>query len=158
MAIDHEACYAALATRLQTYCAQYIKIPVSRKIISYDQVPQESMPCIFSVATHQSPRVDGPLSAVWTLGAAIVIYARADVDPNASAETEINTLLGRIEAALEKQSDETSMVPGQTQQHWTTLGGTVLFIHPGTIEMELGAQGNQGIAIFPVDMLLMPSL
>lgn len=156
MAIDHEAPFAALASRIQTYCREFISRPVSRRLLSWDQIGQAEKTAIAVVAISHSPGVGGPESAIWTLTAAVVIYSRADADPGSSAEPSLNRVIGSIESALERQSDETVIGPGQQIQRWTTLGGTVVWARPGPVEMEAGSVGNEGLAIMTVEMLPMP--
>lgn len=156
MAIDHEAPYKALAERIQTYCRDYISRPVQRRPLSFDELGQAEQSAIVVLATQQTPRLGGPESAIWTLSAAVMIYARADADPGSSAEPLLNKLIGLVITALERQVDETSMAPGQQVQQWTTLGGKVQWAHPGVIAIVDGAVGNEGIALVPVEMLPAP--
>jgi len=156
MAIDHEAPFAALTERVQLYCRDSLASPVRRRLISWDQIGQAEQAAVCVIATRHSPRVDGPAPAIWTLEASVVIYARADADPSSSAEPILNQLIGKIEAALERQSDETVIGPGQQIQRWTTLGGAVVAAIPGQVEIDDGAQGNEGIAIFAVELLIQP--
>jgi hypothetical protein len=155
MPCDHEAPYAALVDRLQSKCAPYIRRPVGRKILGFDAIPIDQQPCMFVVATHQTPVVSGPMSAPWKLGAVIVIYATATDEPESSAETDINNILTQIDAALGLQPNETAFAsnnPGQFIQHWTTLGGKVRQATPGPVEMMDGADARQGIAVMHVEM------
>ena len=156
MAIDHEAPYAALADRVQVYCRDSLATPVRRRLISWDQIGQAEQAAICVVADTQSPRVDGPASAIWTLNALVVIMARADADPSSSAEPILNKLIGVVESALERQTDETAIGPGQQMQRWTTLGGAVVQAWPVGVEIDDGSQGGEGIAIVHVSMLPMP--
>lgn len=157
MSIDHDAPYAALADRLQTYCRDYLQRPVSRKLISWDQLGQAEQAAICVVGSRHIPKLDGPVPVAWTIEALVVIYARADADPGSSAAFLLNKLIGRVEAALQRQPDETAISPGQQLQAWTTLGGTVLRAHPGPVEIDEGNQTNEGIAVMTVEMLPYPA-
>ena len=158
MAVDHEAPYAALESRLQLYVKDYLAIPVSRKLKSFDQLGQGEHPALFVVATTQTPVVSGPAKAYWNFKALVFVYARGDTDPGASAESALNLIVSKVEAALERQTTEAGLFyPGQQLQHYTTLGGVVQQAIPGNVLIETGAQGNEGIAVMEIDMMVPPA-
>lgn len=157
MSIDHEAPMRALAERVQTYCRDYIARPVSRRQISFDQLGQAEQAAIMVVANSHTAMIDGPAPAQWIINASIVVLARADADPSSSAEPILNKVIGAIESALERQPDETAISPGQQIQRWTTLGGVVQWAQPESVELADGSQGNEGIAVFNVNMLPQPA-
>jgi hypothetical protein len=153
MALDFEAVYAALATRIQTCVGSYINQPVSRRLVSYDQVPMLSQPAVFCVSAGGDPKVDKIMPAIWHLEALVEVYARADEDPGSSAEPMLNIIIGAIASGLERQATETvSVSPGPTFNNWTTLGGLVLWALPGKVTMWCGADGRQGVAQMQIVM------
>jgi len=157
MPIDHEAPLRALAERLQTYCGSYLGRPVTRRLITWDQLGAAEKAAICVVGLVHSPKVGGPEGALWTITAGIYVYARADADPGSSAEPILNELVGKIEAALERQPNEATLGPGQMVQKWSTLGGAVQWAQPSLVEIDDGSQGNEGIALVTVDMLVQAS-
>jgi len=151
MAGDRETALAALAARLQTVVGSLLKIPVSRKLRAWADVDQVDQPALFCVATHDVPSVSPMEPARHTLGAHVVIYARCDADPAVSAEPLLNQLIAAVEDALTPQTGDA------TGYAWTNLGGAVAYAMPGgPIEYESGAQGCQGIAYFPIELVLVP--
>lgn len=157
MAIDHEAPYSALATRLQTYCGGSLARPVARRLVSFDQLGAMEQPSMFCVAAEQEPTSQGPEACYWTLTAEVYICARADTDPNLTAEPMLNFLIGKVEAALERQADESTFGAGPLIQNWTTLGGAVIWAKPSAVASTPGGEGHEGMAIVRVEMLVAPA-
>ena len=159
MPVDREAAYAALAARLTKYLGPFLADPqtVLRVPRASTSVDAGEQPMAFVVATHHVPVIADPLPARWTLHATLVLLAKCPEDQS-TAETVLNAMIMAAEGALQRQSDEDTFSPGQALQTWTTLSGTVLYAQPaGPVEIELGAQSGQGVAYFPIQMVMVPT-
>jgi hypothetical protein len=157
MAVDREAVYAALAARLQAKVRHLLAGDVRRRIPGFSSLTDADQPCLCVIADTSTCALDGPLPAVWTLRALVILYARSGASPSSSAEPTLNAIVRAIEEALERQPDETSIAPGQRDQHWTTLGGTVIWARPGgSVEYDAGHIEEQAIAAFSVELLPIP--
>jgi hypothetical protein len=153
-----ETAYAALAARLQTYCASKLAVAVSRQLKTYDDIRADMQPYMMCVAESMVQDNVDPVGSAWTLRSGIVIYVRADSDPYASAETAMNDIVDAVLASLKVQSGEVMMMPGQ-RQAWTTLGGVVMWARPDNeIRYCIGEAGqHQGIVTMGVEMCLYPT-
>lgn len=153
MAINRDQFYAALLARMQAKTAfkRY-----DRRALDFTQVNDQ--PALLVLEGDQEAMHGGPsLPTVWKLDAILVIYARTTElkTPGKS----LNDLIDSVEAALERQPGEAGGNPftGTADQQYTTLGGLVrrAWIN-GRVQVNPGTEGEQGIAIIPVEMLVQP--
>ena len=160
--IDREGAYVALVSILQTKLGGLLASPVVRKLPSYADLDSIAQPLVAIIAGRDSLPSDGPEPERPTLHAIVVIYARADVDPNATAETTLFGIVGTIDDALNQNAQDlpngSSVSPGQTIQGWTSLGGKALWAKPGgEVLYDSGQTENQGIAQYPIDIVMVPA-
>jgi hypothetical protein len=92
------------------------------------------------------------IPATWTLGATILLYARAS--DSKTPGTILLNLRRAVEAAFERQPGEQKFVPDEV---YTSLGGLVhrAWIS-GPVQFYPGATSEQAIAVVPVSMLWPP--
>ena len=159
MASARETACAALAARMQNTPAVrgLLAQDVTRKLPGYSELNPAAQPCLAVICDSQVATLDGPGLEVWRLNCVIVAFALSSTDAQSTAESQLNDIADAVVVALHRQAGETMVTPGQTVQVWSTLGGTVLWARPGTIKLESGQTEEQGIAIIPVEMVLVPS-
>ena len=162
MAVDREGAMAALVARLQSKVGSSLAVPVKRRLLTYSALGTAEQPCMCVIAEDDSLASDGPEPSKPTMRVAVLIYARADADPTASAETALFAIVGAIDNALRASPadlpDGTILAPGQMVQAWTNLGGKVVWAKPGGIvKYDSGQTEDQGIAEYPIDLLLAPA-
>ena len=151
MPISRDAIYAALFARLQakvTLCKTF-----SRKWLEAMQIGVEQQPALLCLEGHETPRDDPILPPIWTLEAAVVVYARTNDTPTPG--TVLSNILDQIEGALERQNTEGGM-PSHFQ---TTLGlqGVQRAWIAGSVDKEDGAvTGGQGWILVPIHILAIP--
>lgn len=155
MAVDRAAAYAALAARLQAEVRPLLASDVRRKLP--DQIDAVQQPALAVIAESETPANDGPLPALWTLNAVVVIYARCDGYDTSTAEGALADIVRSVEAALERQPDEAMLSWGQQVQAWSTLGGTVLYARPSGIHYTAGQTEDQGVALVSIEMVMQPA-
>jgi hypothetical protein len=151
MALSSEPIFEALFERLQAY-VRGVKT-FERAELDYTQIPDHKQPALVLVEDPFVPeyRSQG-LPPKWTLGATILIYAKAKDKKSPGAI--LLRLRDQVEAALELQAGETKHVPDET---FTSLGGLVKYARiSGPVSFWPGATSDQAIAEIPVSMLWPP--
>lgn len=163
MAIDREAIFDALFTRLAT--VEGIRT-ATRRFRPLDQVEPGEMPLLILTKGGETPKQRRGMPTMWALEATAYVYCRNDADPAAGPSVQLNRLLQSIEAALERTPEELAAlqvdprIPDAAYQdiventQGTTLGG--LCSHAwiaGTIETDEGTLGDQAAAAIPLEML-----
>lgn len=152
MAVNRDSIYAALFARLQAQTAfkQY-----ERRALDFTQV--SAQPALLVLEGDQDVAHASPsLPAIVKLEAFLVIYAKTTEQKTPGKV--LNDLITSIEAALERQPGEAGgTFAGSGDQQYTTLGGLVrrAWIN-GRVQLNPGTEGEQGIAIIPVEMLVQP--
>ena len=144
MAIDREAIYAALLERFRDkVSASYF---TRRDLTSEELTSSAKQPALVLRVTGYSPENNEGCAPIWTLGAAVILYARNSTK-DGTTDAALNDLVGQVEAALELQ-------PGEGGEYQTTLGGLVhrAWIS-GEVELLQGEVSDQAAAIVPVEML-----
>lgn len=151
MAISREAIYAALMARMQAKVPGIVTF--SRKLVDYDQVDATQQPALLVIEGDQNGMASSPsLPMKWTLGAHLILYVRTA--ESATPATPLLNVLDAIEAALERQPGEGNAFSADDQRY-TTLGGLVRHARiAGAVQVQPGAEGEQGIAIVPIEMLV----
>jgi hypothetical protein len=152
MAADREAAYAALAARLQAKVRSLLACDVRRRLPGYGELDPAMQPALCVVAANDTARDDYPLPQLETCQAVAVVFARADADPNASAESTLTVIVREIARALERQPGDWGGFQSQTD-----LGGVVVYARPGAVQYSSGQTEQQGIAQLPIEMMLRPT-
>lgn len=148
MALNRDLYYQALFLRLKDR-VRGIEF-FSRHYADYTQV--QTQPALICVASYNRDEGGIGYPSKWILGATIVIYAKnpKQDDPG---ETVLLNLIDNVESALEIGGD----VAREMGEAQTTLGGLVYRVSvSGTIEIYPGAEGEQGVALIPVEMIATP--
>lgn len=115
-AVDFEAIQQALYDRLRSQIAGLRD--TSRNYLPWDKV--KSQPAMLVVSTHATAQRQSGCPTRWTIGAAVVFYARQPADPARSVETQLHSLVAQADLALRVQPGEfVDDDPG------TNLGGLV---------------------------------
>lgn len=149
-AISRAAAYTALFTRISTMTGVQ---KFSRRVITFDQLSAKHQPAVFVIAGNCTPEVDSSGEpGVWRLAASIYVIAPHDQTGN-GPEVTLLGLVDQIDGLLCLQTTESNIqCRGQAQ---TTLGGAVLKAYvSGSIEVDAGVEGEQGVALVPVEMLM----
>ena len=121
----------------------------SRKPRMFDQVSPSECPAMFlGVGSSEQVGSPGP-RALWRLEFQIYLYVH-DAS-NVGPSSQLNTYLGHIDTAFRASSADLA-VPGASPDH-TTLGGTVLYARPTSIQTDEGSFGDQGVAVVTVEVL-----
>jgi hypothetical protein len=155
MAINRDAIYEALSQRMQTRTTGFQTF--QRKYVDYTQVPAGDQPALIVIEGDQDAMHSSPsLPTKWNLQAILVVYART-TDQVKPGSTLLN-LIDSVEAALERQPGEgTGVFANAQDERFTTLGGLVRRAWiGGRVQVDPGPEGEQGIAIIPVEILVDP--
>lgn len=148
MALASEPIFEALFERLQDRVRDVKTF--SRDELDYSAIPDHKQPALVLIEDDFVPeyRSQG-VPPKWTLGATILIYAKAK-DKKAPGAVLLR-LRDQVEAALEVQPGEKKYVPDET---FTSLGGLVKYARiSGPVNFWPGATSDQAIAEIPVSML-----
>lgn len=150
MAIAREAAYAALYTRLLTMTGVQF---FSRRLKAFDQMSAKHQPAVFLVAGASTPRVDSSgQPEVWLLSASVYVITPPD-QTGTSPEATLLGLVDQIDGLLDLKTTERGAA--MRDQAQTTLGNVVLKAYvSGPIEIDEGLDGEQGIALVPIEMQL----
>ena len=144
-ALNREAIYAALATRLATIS----NLQVFRRLPPSPQAPHPAeQPCAFVPADKEVPRRTARGSSVWTLSTEIILYQRTD-DQGSAPATPLTALVQSIEAALQMKAGDLRIDPSSG----TTLGGLCESCDMGPVQYGEGVEDGQGIAIIPITII-----
>jgi hypothetical protein len=152
MALASEPIFAALFDRLKDKLAGQIQT-FERRDLDYSQIEALGQPALILVEDDFVPSYRGQgIPATWTLGATILLYARAS--DSKTPGTILLNLRDKLEAAFERQPTEQKYVPDEV---YTSLGGLVnrAWIS-GPVQFYPGATSEQAIAVVPVSMLWPP--
>jgi len=149
-AISRAAAYAALYTRILTMTGVQF---FSRRIKTVDQLSAKQQPAVFVIAGSSTPEVNSMgQPGVWRLRADIYVVAPPDQTGTAPEATLLG-LVDQIDGLLLLRTTESR--PSFHDQSETTLGNVVLKAYvSGPIEIDEGLDGEQGVALVPVEMLL----
>ena len=148
MSIAREAAYAALYTRIKTVTGV---LRFSRRLVAWDKLSKAEMPAVMVVPESCARSESSGLDALWTLHASVYVVTPPDQSGD-GAETTLLTIVDRIDAALDKNTESARHYQGQSE---TTLGGAVYKAWiSGEIELDAGLNGEVGVARIPVSMLL----
>lgn len=149
MALDHEACYAALHARLEAKLKPDPFHVVTRRRVDSAQMRQQ--PALQVVETGAVAQVARNLPTIWTLQADAVVFAQPSKGSDAPGAL-LSALLRAVEAALEREPDERPGASGE--QRWTTLGGLVQHAWiSGPIERGYVPETDQAIVFIPIEMV-----
>jgi len=152
MALDREAVWAALFSKLQSSLASNFTT-ISRTHVRPPALAAESQPALFLVQQRESrnPRPSGTGGKIELTGFLIVYFiapeplAESIGAETATGATTLNGLLSVIDDALKPDN----IVVGRN-----TLGGTVHHCWiEGDTDMDTGIHTAQGAAIIPVKIL-----
>jgi hypothetical protein len=139
MALDSEAIFDALTTRLRESLAGTVRSVERRRRPQYTEV---ELPCVV-VADDEGQEAlasapDDP-APIWVLGCDVEVYART-VETDASPTTQLNDLVRAIRTALEfSVADDASALYGGRMEHYTSLGGRVRALAITRVEKGMGA-------------------
>jgi hypothetical protein len=151
MAANREAAYQALFDRLDAFLRQYGSISSSTRRFDHYAVT-ESMPAMLVTANGQRTHTERGLPAILRLSAQVLFYVRCkEGDP--SPETQLNTLVAKVDDALRRQ--RTDPYSQGADDYWTSLNGTCRSCRPtGDVTLEQGIEGGVGEATIGVEMEL----
>lgn len=145
-ALDIDAIYQALFDRLQTELAGDIKL-FTRRAEHFES--SLSQPALLLVASAVTPSQEKGLPPLWRLGAKVLVYVK-QTDGAISPESALLVLLGKIEAALQRKSNEPG---GPDADEWgTSLGGLVSSVSMTGVEMDTGLDSGQGALVVDLAM------
>lgn len=153
-AVDREAIFVALFTKLQTIPGV---VTFSRIFTGFDDIPAGSQPAMFLLKGDEHPTFRRGMPTQWRLDARIILAARVlEADPSVAPSTTLNVLLQAVEQTLYRDPLEgpASGAPFQDNPDMmlgTTLGGLCQSCAiDGDIVTDEGAQGEQGGAMIPI--------
>jgi hypothetical protein len=149
MALDQERIYAALHERLKEKLEGNGFVAVTRERVDASRLKVQPVLQVVEIGGVSTPVRNLP--AVWTLQADAVIYARPEkISPAPGAE--ISQLVRLVEAALERDPEESPGASGETR--WTTLGGLVQHAWiAGSVERAFVKDAEQAIVFVPIEMV-----
>lgn len=148
MALARKAIWDALEARLATVAGLQT---CSQKLVIFTDCPPQDQPALYIQPGSQSAESQPGKPTVWTLNADVMLYVYEESDTGPSGT--LQTLLDRIEAALEAQPGErnpASLRPGNSFA--TTLGGLVAAVRIQSIETDEGALGPQAVAVISIQL------
>lgn len=155
MNTPRETVYAALFAKLFSMQSAVDPLPagtfkmVSRRWQTFDDVPSESMPCLFLNQVGEDPAQSRGLPGKWTLHTHLWIYinSEAQTDQTVIPSQILNPLIDAIENVALAPDDHSKMV--------CTLGGLVSHCWiEGAVETSEGVLGDTEIARIPVGILV----
>lgn len=155
MAVDREAIFAALFTRLQTITgiAYFSRIWQGESELTANA---KQTALIMAKGDERVVQVRGGPPR-WELEVIVIILARVNEgDPYEAASEILNPLLTKLEAVLERQPTEAPSpsavyMNNPDLMYGTTLGGLCTSVRfMGDITVEEGAILNQAVAIAPL--------
>jgi hypothetical protein len=150
MAVDMEAIWDALATRLQANASGFVTITRRRKQFAIEELPA----LIVTDDSGDETVIDaGSPEPQWRITGNIVVVAKtqpADVDEKPAAA--LNDLVKSVRAALERQ---TSDAIGMGLSYYTDLDGAIDSL--AIVKVEKGVLDNQSVADITVEMETNPA-
>ena len=137
---SRETIYAALFSLLSASAGFNT---TSRRLVVWDDVPQDLQPALFQNQKKEIPTGQPGLNQVWTLTVDIFIYAHNMGDKSTAPSTIINPLIDAVQNAIAPD-------PVTNKQ---TLGGLVQHAGiEGSIVTDEGVLGDQAVAIIPISI------
>lgn len=159
MAVDREALFVALFTRLQTNVGSLVA-SYSRRMAAWDDKPPAVQPALLLLKGEERMERTPGAPLIWHLMATILVYAKDDGTGSAVIDTVLNNILTAIESAMEMQPDELTaggamyLARPNFPPAATTLGGLCLGCElTGTTKTYLGTQGHDGMLELDVEIV-----
>lgn len=128
----------------------------SRAFLSFDDIPQSEQPALLVVEYKGGAirNANPGLPPVWSQHAMVILLVRDSAPSrNQTVETALHAMIGQVETALARQSNESSSLP---DSYGTTLGGVVMRCWVTDYEIHHGAGAGQAAASVTVEMLAVP--
>lgn len=143
--LDRDAILAALFERLKDRLAGSVK-DFTRRLTSYHNTPRQPALCLIS--ERHNAVADGGAPPIWTMTAEVMLYLET-TEKDDSPETQINALVAQVEAALERQPDESRPAWGGDDNE-TSLGGLCSSCHVTSVEVAQGVESGQAEALISI--------
>lgn len=153
MITAREPIYVALRALLDAVTFQPLatgdttwKLPVSRRLKTWDSMSAAEQPCCFLTAHSEEDAYSSQLTpSKTTITGDLFVYFKTGADPTSVPASDLNLILDGIDAALKP-----SVVTGKQ-----TLGGLVSHCRrEGKVLLDPGDLDGQGLAIIPIKIFV----
>lgn len=138
--LDRDAILEALLARLQDGLAGEVKL-FTRRLTTYLNTPLQ--PALVLLSERHSATTELGMPPIWRIAAEVLIYLET-MEADASPETRLNALAGKVEDALERRPDEPRTAWGGDERG-TSLGGLCSSCIVTGVEIGQGDEGGQGL-------------